>query len=435
MPLPFIIGGIAAVAGIAGAGGAIRGTVKMKEANDTVKSAERRHDLNAKKLNAKEEESNTAMDKLGKKELKILNSFDKFSDLFEKIKNKPTFADISIDGVNLPEYNPEKIKEVSVGAAVLLGGLGGAAIGTAGGFAAAGATTAAVMALGTASTGTAIASLSGVAATNATLAALGGGALAAGGGGMALGSAILGGATLGVGLLVGGVIFSVTGSKLSDKADEAWDEMKKAEKKINKIFAYLDELQTLAENYTHSLKAVDKVYTKHLDELDKLVNTRNKCDWVNYTEEEKLCVKNTVLLVQLLFNMCKVKLVLQSDKKNGMNTINSSEATEQLENAKKICISNSFKYKDNLYDVIVTLKNDNYFYSEEVFVDMLPINITKAEKIRDKINKNTPIILFKQVTSSRAKSIVNELENVSSLNISSVKSGKNQSAIYYADIK
>lgn len=47
---------------------------------------------------------------------------------------------------------------------------------------------------------------------------------------MALGSTILGATTLGVGLLVGGVIFSVTGSKLSDKADEAHSQMKKQKK-------------------------------------------------------------------------------------------------------------------------------------------------------------------------------------------------------------
>ena len=67
------------------------------------------------------------------------------------------------------------------------------------------------------------------------MAALGGGALTAGGGGMALGSTILGVSTLGIGLLVGGMIFNVTGSKLSDQADEAYRQMKKAEDKINKI--------------------------------------------------------------------------------------------------------------------------------------------------------------------------------------------------------
>jgi hypothetical protein len=52
---------------------------------------------------------------------------------------------------------------------------------------------AAVSALGAASTGTAISSLSGVAATNAILAWFGGGSLATGGGGIALGSIVLGG--------------------------------------------------------------------------------------------------------------------------------------------------------------------------------------------------------------------------------------------------
>ncbi len=125
------------------------------------------------------------MDDLGKLELEILNSFDEFSNTIEKIQNRPQFKEYNKDGVKLPEYDKEELKKVSVGAGVILGGLGGAAVGTAGGIAAAGATSSAVMLLGTASTGTAISSLSGVAATNAALAAIGGGSLAAGGGGMA----------------------------------------------------------------------------------------------------------------------------------------------------------------------------------------------------------------------------------------------------------
>lgn len=63
------------------------------------------------------------------------------------------------------------------------------ALSAAGGLVACEAVTAAVGAFGTASTGTAIASLAGAAKTSATLAWLGGGSLAAGGGGMALGAA------------------------------------------------------------------------------------------------------------------------------------------------------------------------------------------------------------------------------------------------------
>jgi len=51
----------------------------------------------------------------------------------------------------------------------------------------------AVMTFGTASTGTAISTLSGAAATNAAYAILGGGTIASGGGGAALGAVVLGG--------------------------------------------------------------------------------------------------------------------------------------------------------------------------------------------------------------------------------------------------
>ena len=240
MPLPFILGAAAAVAAIGGVGSGIHGAAKMKEANDTMKSADSRHKKNIKRFDDTSAATNKAMDELGALELEILHSFDDFSNTIEKIQNRPQFKEYKKDGVTLPKYDKEALKSVSVGAGVLLGGLGGAAVGTAGGFAAAGATTSAVMALGTASTGTAIASLSGAAATNATLAALGGGAIAAGGGGIALGTTILGATTLGVGLLVGGVIFNVTGSKLSDKADEAWAQMKEAEKN-NRCCLYIFE--------------------------------------------------------------------------------------------------------------------------------------------------------------------------------------------------
>ena len=324
MPLPLIpliIGGAAAAAGAAGVGAGIRGAVKMKDAKDTMESANWRHQQNIARFEEENESTTVWMDELGTLELKILTGFDRFIEVFEKIHNKPEFETIHKDGVELPKYNKEELRNVSVGGGVLLGGLGGAAAGTAGGFAAAGATSAAVMALGTASTGTAIASLSGAAATNATLAALGGGALAAGGGGMALGSAILGGATLGVGLLVGGIIFNVTGKKLSEKADEAWYQMKRAEEEIDRICAYLVELGGAAIEYYASLSDVNDLYEDNFGVLDNMVNRLGRTDYDTFSEKERLVLENTVLLVTLLYEMCKVKLVLQSGG-DGMNRIN-----------------------------------------------------------------------------------------------------------------
>lgn len=336
MPIPLILGVGAAIAGVAGVGTAAHGAKKMKDANDTMKATESQHRRNIEKFENQNKLTNEKMDELGKLELKVLKGFEDFSNVIEKIQNRPKFEQYNKDGVSLPTYDKEELKTVSVGAGVLLGGVGGAAAGTFGGFAAAGATTSAVMALGTASTGTAIASLSGVAATNATLAALGGGAIAAGGGGMALGTTILGATTLGVGLLVGGIIFNVSGGKLSDKADEAYSQMKKAENSINKICRYLSELEKTAEDYTHSINIVRNKYLESYNYISYVVNKLHKVDWNEFSEQDKLAVKNTVMLVGLLYEMCKLNLVNKASNENEMNKINTLEIDRTVKNSIKV---------------------------------------------------------------------------------------------------
>lgn len=338
MPLPFILGGAAVVAGAAGIGSGIKGAKKMKEAQETLESAQRKHKRNIRALEECNEETTKIMDDLGKLELETLKSFERFSDVIEKIQNRPEFKEYYKDGVRLPKYNKKELKEVSVGAGVLLGGLGGAAVGTAGGFAAAGATTTAVMALGTASTGTAISSLSGAALTNATLAALGGGALNSSvfAGGMALGSTVLGAATLGAGLLVGGVIFNATGSKLSEQADEAYAQMRKAARQMNEIKEYLMELQDTASDYIASVKQVRLKYTKYLNSISYTVEECGKTDWNQFTQSEKLATQNLVLLVGLLYKMCQVNLVKKSNNENDMNTINKEAVSKSIENANRV---------------------------------------------------------------------------------------------------
>lgn len=336
MPLPLFLGIAAGIAAAGGIGTGVHGAVKMKKANDTVKSAGERHKKNVARFESCNTRTATSMDNLGKLEIDILASFQQFSDIFERIQNRPDFKDLVCESVELPRYDKEEIAKVSVGAGVLMGGISGAALGTAGGFAAAGATTAAVMALGTASTGTAIATLSGAAATNATLAALGGGALAAGGGGIALGTTMLGVTTLGVGLLVGGVIFSITGSSLSNKAQKSWDEMLEAEKEINKICAYLNSLDRTAKRYTKTIKTVNDIYRRHLNALDAIVNINGKVDWNDFTEQERLVTMNTVLLVQLLYKMCQVTIVLKAENDKELNKVNTAGVDENIVTANKL---------------------------------------------------------------------------------------------------
>ena len=336
MPLPLILGIVAGVGAVTGVGSGIHGAVKMKDANDTMKLAKSIMDESQKKFEKQNEKTTLIMDKLGQFELTILESFEQFSDAIEKIQNRPSMKDIEIDGVKIPEYDPEKLKDVSVGAGVLLGGLGGAAAGTAGGFAAAGATTAAVMALGTASTGTAIASLSGAAATNAALAALGGGAIAAGGGGMALGATMLGVSTAGIGLLVGGVIFNITGSKLSDKADEAYLQARQSEIKVGGICKYLSNLKSSAEEFKEHLEKINDIYRLYLDKLRTIIQVDGKTDWSTFTSSDKRVTENTILLVSLLYKMCQVKLVIKSDNEDESNKVNYRDINSAKSEANKV---------------------------------------------------------------------------------------------------
>lgn len=114
-----------------------------------------------------------------------------FARLFSEIKNLELINELKTSSnMQIPNVKEiGEIQEYSVSAKETLAG--GITSLTAGGVAALVAWNGA-MAVGAASTGTAIAGLSGAAATNATLAWFGGGALAAGGGGMAAGAIVLG---------------------------------------------------------------------------------------------------------------------------------------------------------------------------------------------------------------------------------------------------
>lgn len=138
MPLPIILGAVAATAGVIGVGTGLHGASKMKDASDTIEAAENRHKSNTAKFEMISEMTSKKMDELGTLELTILKEFDMFSNTIEKIQNRPQFQKYQRTDITLPKYDKEELEKVSIGAGVLLGALGGAALGTAGGFAAAG---------------------------------------------------------------------------------------------------------------------------------------------------------------------------------------------------------------------------------------------------------------------------------------------------------
>lgn len=127
-----------------------------------------------------------------------------------------------------------------------------------------------VSALASASTGTAIAGLHGVAATNATLAWLGGGAVASGGGGMAAGAVILNLVAAAPAVFVGGLTVAVIGSRqktsakrYSAEVTQAIENVRSAAALMPKVHERVDELSGILADLT--VRA--ELAIRHLEEL------------------------------------------------------------------------------------------------------------------------------------------------------------------------
>src|SRR5699024_1523084 len=105
--------------------------------------------------------------------------------------------------------------------------------------------------------------------------------------------------------VAGGIFSSLITSQLSDKANEIWNQMLKAERQIDIICDYLDQLYQVISQFDQTFSQVNTFYLFYLEQLKYIVNIRDKVDWNTFTKREKLTVENTALLVALLFDMCK----------------------------------------------------------------------------------------------------------------------------------
>ena len=128
-------------------------------------------------------------------------------------------------------------------------------------------------AFGTASTGTPIACLAGAAAENAALAWLGGGALSAGGGGMALGSAVLGGATVGPAVLIFGISLAKEGEKRLTQAHEFEKKVLKEVRKLANFSLKLREKALDVRKLAQSCRVMAGKLKESKEELEELLAT------------------------------------------------------------------------------------------------------------------------------------------------------------------
>jgi hypothetical protein len=287
MAVPFIVGalaGIAAVTGIVKGGSAISKNSKAKDINadasDLFEKA-KKSALSARDL------SNESLNRLGEAKLHVLDkSVLRFVDTFSKIKNvrlKESAGLHELHKFRLDQQAVIKMREMGDMAVSVLGGIAGG-VGT-GALAAFGAYSA-TMTFAAASTGTAIATLSGAAATNATLAFLGGGALAAGGGGVALGSMVLGGVVAGPAIAVLGFVMDSSASKNLDRAYSNRAEAEKRAEELKVVCSACNGIRARADMFKGLLDKLDSIFVGSIERIEEIVDNRG-ADFSFYTEDEQ----------------------------------------------------------------------------------------------------------------------------------------------------
>jgi hypothetical protein len=274
--IPLILGAVAVFTGGAGIIAGLDGMADQEQAKEIAEDAQARHEYACEAIEEVREATHDLAAQYGELKFTVQkNTIGRFIAFAEHFRQTCSYQDRefleSFEGTKpqqIDKYKADRLDAISI----VTGGMTAAKVG-----AVAGNSTAALVGLfGTASTGTAIGGLSGAAAHSATLAWLGGGSLAAGGGGMALGSLVLGGIALGPALLVGGFMLGSKGEKALTKAVEY---QAKVDIEIDKIIAVEEFLQKVQDRICelgNLVEQLDDIAINILEDLESKPFNRDR---------------------------------------------------------------------------------------------------------------------------------------------------------------
>jgi hypothetical protein len=292
MPLPFIpllLGGAALIAGGVGVKKGFDAKSDFDYAKSINNDAEQIFNRAKVLLEDSRDKTQNRLEALGKLKYHLyMDRLKVFVENFEKIKNVDfNDPDLNIDpSLSITAGDLKGIKDVTLQLPDIIGaGLASVTAGAMAGLGAFGG----VGLVGAATTGTAISSLGGAAATNATLAWFGGGSLAAGGFGMAGGTVVLGGVVAAPVLLVGGLILA---SKAEAAVSDAYSNKHKAEaaaEAMNNSRVVAEAIGTRALEIHNILEELEIIFASPSYYLQRLINN-NKTDYKTYSSSEKTII-------------------------------------------------------------------------------------------------------------------------------------------------
>lgn len=300
MAVPIVLGAIAAGSALYGVYKGVNGALDHKNASNLNSDAVRIVDEANDEVDNQRKSTFEILEQYGQKKLRVFETIiPNFMETFGRLKNVDLIDSPELDKLKMEDFSNKTLMGlrgdyqafkdaglglgagVSSGAALAFGAYNG------------------TMMLATASTGTAISSLSGVAATNATLAWLGGGSIAAGGGGMALGSAVLGGVVAGPALAIFGHIMGNKGEEALNLAYANIEQAKTIKQESKLVVSKLNAIEQVADLAESTFSKISTTLRRSVRKLDEVIETHGE-DFSQFDESSREVVFKTVKYAQLI---------------------------------------------------------------------------------------------------------------------------------------
>ena len=247
------------------------GTKGAVEAGKAIKLNRRSRKIRDEALQLHEEhyqKVQSALEAAGKTKLATIDSFDDFADQMAKVQDRPEFSTIGCKGVELPAFTADDLKIIFNNVALAIEGV----------------------------------------------------AYAGAGAGLGIAVCGLNILAIGPGMFIGGIGLLVAGGHIKKKAIANHTQAKQLAQDVETIIKKYDELADAAALLEKHISAVHAQYEKQLKKMKEILS--KKTVWNAMSKKERTTIENVILLVGMLFKLCKIELIV---KKNNAEVICSEE--------------------------------------------------------------------------------------------------------------
>lgn len=301
------------------------------------------------------QETNKKLEELGKVRIDIMSTvFEEFNTHMKEIKNLPFDNSVHSSlgannfSISQKEFNDMQVSVLSIKEILKNTTKAGVA-----GAISAGAAYSAVAAFGAATTGSFISTISGIAASNATLAWIGGGVLSLGSGGIAFGAVILSGIAIvpAVSYLIWKGKFNYADERI--EVDEHYREAILYKESIDKIIKNLAEMIKLIENTIVLTRRYSVECNKLNKQTDHIIHQIGD-NYAAYTKKQKALIQKHIIFFTGLYALINTPIMNEDGTANS-EMMSVLKTSNQFLNEADEIVFVSYKKKVSTWIIVVPI--------------------------------------------------------------------------------